>query len=133
MNEVDLFMKSDIFSYGLVLYYMITGIKPWAEQESHAAGFVRVDQQSYDNSVVPDTPKSLGKGPLSDLYHSCLHRDPDKRLTATEIINKKFQGTGSIRDKIRPRSHDPGSLKTVHNFNSITLFSLSEHSVNTLC
>ena len=106
MNEVDLFMKSDIFSYGLVLYYMITGIKPWAEQESHAAGFVRVDQQSYDNSVVPDTPKNLGKGPLSDLYHSCLFWDPDERPTAAEIINKKFQG--NVRD-VKTSLRDPSN------------------------
>ena len=85
-------MKGDIFSYGLVLYYMITGIKPWAEQESHAAGLGRVEQQDSEESVVPETPKNLGKGPLSDLYHSCLCWEPDERPSAAEIINKKFQG-----------------------------------------
>ena len=79
MNEVDLFMKSDIFSYGLVLYYMITGIKPCAEEESHAAGLVR------EKNAVPDAPKNLGKGPLSDLYHSCLRWKPSERPTAAKL------------------------------------------------
>ena len=87
MNEVDFFTKSDIFSYGLVLYYMITGIKPRAED---ADGFVR------EKNSVPDTPKNLGKGPLSDLYHSCLRWKPDERPTAAKIVNTKFQGNISL-------------------------------------
>ena len=79
-------MKGDIFSYGLVLYYMITGNKPWAEQESRAVDGDRKEM------VKPETPKNLSKGPLSDLYHSCLCCEPDERPSAAEIINEKFQG-----------------------------------------
>ena len=79
-------MKGDIFSYGLVLYYMITGNKPWAEHESCSVDGDRKEM------VKPETPKNLGKGPLFDLYHSCLCCEPDERPSAAEIINKKFQG-----------------------------------------
>jgi serine/threonine protein kinase len=79
-------MKSDIFSYGLVLHYMVTGDKPWAAEESHVAGAERM------NEALPDYPENFGKGPLNDLYDSCLCWEPKQRPSAGEIINKKFQG-----------------------------------------
>jgi serine/threonine protein kinase len=79
-------MKSDIFSYGLVLHYMVTGDKPWAAEESHVAGAERM------NEALPDYPENFGKGPLNDLYDSCLCWEPEQRPSAGEIINKKFQG-----------------------------------------
>ena len=86
MAEVETYMKGDIFSYGLVLHYMLTGDKPWATQESHAAGVERTFV------AFPDYPENLGEEPLQDLYDDCLQWEPDHRLGAREIINKKFQG-----------------------------------------
>jgi serine/threonine protein kinase len=86
--EVESFMKADIFSYGLVVHYMVTGDKPWAIEESHAAANERMDVKT----ALPEFPKTLGTGPLKDLYVSCLCLNPLKRPTAGEIISKKFQG-----------------------------------------
>ena len=87
--EVESFMKADIFSYGLVVHYMVTGDKPWANEESHAAANERYGGKG--EVLLPEPPKNLGDGPLKDLYDSCLCMDPEKRPTA-EIISKKFQG-----------------------------------------
>ena len=89
MPEVETYMKGDIFSYGLVLHYMLTGDKPWAMQESHAAG----DKRKFEER--PDKPKNLGEEPLRDLYNNCLQLKPDDRLAAGEIISKTFQGKPS--------------------------------------
>ena len=87
--EVESFMKADIFSYGLVVHYMVTGDKPWANEESHAAANERIGDEH--EPLLPDSPKNLGEGPLKDLYYSCLCVEPEKRPTA-EMISKKFQG-----------------------------------------
>ena len=88
--EVESFMKADIFSYGLVVHYMVTGVKPWASEKTVATVYERF---GIDNEVVlPEPPNNLGQGPLQDLYDSCLCIEPEKRPTAEEIINKKFQG-----------------------------------------
>ena len=88
--EVESFMKADIFSYGLVVHYMVTGDKPWANEESHAVANERYGEKG--EPLLPDSPKNLGEGSLKDLYDSCLYIDPEKRPTAGEIISKKFQG-----------------------------------------
>ena len=93
MYEVESFMKGDIFSYGLVLYYMVTGDKPWAVEESHAAG----DERRYN--ALPQYPDNLGKGPLKDLYDSCISLVPEERPTAWQIINNKFQGKSNCCNK----------------------------------
>ncbi|CAB3981507.1 serine threonine- kinase drkD [Paramuricea clavata] len=74
MIEVESFMRSDIFSYGLVLHYMLTGSMERREEQK-----------------APEPPQNLGKGPLKDLYDSCLRLGSEERPTAAEIINKKFQ------------------------------------------
>lgn len=82
-------MKSDIFTYGLVLHFMITGDKPWANEVSHFA----IRGAGNDEGDLPNPPSDLGKGPLKDVYESCLQVLPNQRPSAAEIINKKFQGT----------------------------------------
>ena len=87
--EVESFMKADIFSYGLVVHYMITGDKPWANEESHTAAYERIGEK--DEPQLPEPPNNLDEGPLKDLYDSCLCIDPEKRPAAGEITSKKFQ------------------------------------------
>ena len=108
-------MRSDIFSYGLVLYYMIAGDKPWAAEKSHVVSMERMKE----GKALPKPPQNLGKGPLNDLYDSCVRLRSKERPTAAEIINKTFQGKNSYLIKHSQFYHLQSSVERANLF---TLF-----------
>lgn len=80
-------MKSDIFSFGLVLHFMISGDKPWAYEFSRA---VQLERSNFD---LPDYPENIEEvGPLRKLYEDCLILEPNDRPTAYEVIENTFEG-----------------------------------------
>ncbi|XP_046859840.1 mitogen-activated protein kinase kinase kinase dlk-1-like [Xenia sp. Carnegie-2017] len=85
-SNVESFMKSDIFSFGLVLHFMISGDKPWAYEFSHA---VQLERSNFD---LPEYPENIEEdGPLRKLYEDCLIWEPNDRPTAYEVIENTFE------------------------------------------
>ena len=78
-------MRCDIYSYGLVLIFMMTGEKPWSADESHAVLDAR--QQTPEVEV----PEKL-KGPLQQICEGCCASDPKMRPTAETVVTEHFQG-----------------------------------------
>jgi len=78
--------RSDIFSLGVVLYEMLTGINPFAG-ESLQAVCNRVLSSaplppSHSNPSVP--------GPLDEIVASCLTKEPQFRMASAEVLADKL-------------------------------------------
>ena len=84
-TPINFYMKGDIYSYGLVLVFMMTGEKPW----SQAASCAVLDAKQEMPEVT--FPEKL-KGPLKEICEKCCNTDPGIRPSAEEIVTKHFQG-----------------------------------------
>jgi len=79
--------RSDIFSFGTVLYEMVTGRRPFAGSsgaEIHAA--LLKEQPKPPSELVADVPKELER-----IILRCLRKDPDRR----------FQHMSDVRVELR--------------------------------
>lgn len=77
-KSIDL--RSDIFSTGILLYEMTTGVHPFAGKNLHEV-ITNILNGSVKASPIP--------GPLDPIITRCLERDPEKRYgTAAEMLNE---------------------------------------------
>ncbi|HEY2456575.1 MAG TPA: serine/threonine-protein kinase [Candidatus Acidoferrum sp.] len=78
--------RSDIFSLGVVLYEMITGISPFAGDSINAVC----------NNILSSTPRPVSHlnssipTPLSDLLAACLVKDPENRIASAETLAQQL-------------------------------------------
>lgn len=97
--------RSDIFSFGIVLYEALTGQKPfgtWMNREQEIAP---------PRELAPAVPAEL-----SDLVLRCLERDPDRRVqTARVLANALAPFTdGSTSTNANSTSQSSRSQSTTH-------------------
>ncbi len=79
----DVGARSDIFSFGVVLYEMLTGVRPFA-------GETTLDILVAIARDVPPPPSSRNARvpkALDELTLRCLDKDPDKRPTAAHVVD----------------------------------------------
>jgi serine/threonine protein kinase/lipopolysaccharide biosynthesis regulator YciM len=101
--------RSDIFSFGILLYQLATGRRPFAGQSS--ADLV--------SSILRDTPRPVdelrGEMPhhLGRIIRHCLEKDPDRRLQSAkdlrnelEDLNREVTTQGTAVAKSTPRSRN---------------------------
>ena len=107
--EVD--ARSDMFSFGVVLYEMTTGRMPF-EAPLAAALLMMILQKEPTRvrEVVPGVPPELDR-----LIHQCLSKEREKRPTAMEVASalKKIQASlhaGSIAAS-GSQADEPATLK----------------------
>ncbi len=69
-------VRSDIFSFGAVLYEMVSGQKPFQGDSklSTLAAVVKQEPKAI-SQVAPETPRDLEK-----IIHRCLRKDPGRRF-----------------------------------------------------
>ncbi|MBK9239302.1 MAG: serine/threonine protein kinase [Acidobacteria bacterium] len=78
--------RSDIFSFGAVLYEMATGNRAFTGENSISTlTSVLRDEPRRVLEITPEVPEVL-----SDVIHKCLHKDPDAR----------FQTMAEVRDAL---------------------------------
>jgi serine/threonine protein kinase len=94
-EEVD--YRSDIFSFGAILYEMVAGKQPFKQPSSAQtlAAIIEDDPQS----LVEANPKT--PTPLRWTIERCLAKDPDDRYTSTRDLARDLQ---SIRDHLSDTS-----------------------------
>ena len=72
--------RSDIFSLGVVLYQMVTGKKPFVEDEKKSAMHkIRLEKHESARSVNPEIPREL-----NNIIDRCLEKQPRDRWRSAQ-------------------------------------------------
>ena len=84
-EKVD--FRSDIFSFGIVLYQMLTGQKPFVEDDTKSV-MQRILTEAYQppRKIYPDIPWGLTR-----ILRKCLEKRPDKRYRSTELLRRDLE------------------------------------------
>ncbi len=83
--------RSDQFSFGSILYEMVTGSRPFSKNTAveTMTSIIR-DQAEPVSSIAPVVP-----GPLRWIIERCMAKDPDERYASTRDLARDLQ---SLRD-----------------------------------
>ncbi|HET8934621.1 MAG TPA: serine/threonine-protein kinase [Polyangiales bacterium] len=74
--------RSDIFSLGIVLYQMLTGAKPFVEDESRTVmQKIRLDRYVSAHKIAPEVPSSLER-----ILARCMEKLPANRYPSTQAL-----------------------------------------------
>ncbi len=87
--------RSDIFSFGIVLYQMLTGQKPFTEDDTHSV-MQRIVNEPFvrPRRLFPDIPWRLSR-----IIQRCLLKDPTRRYASTEELRRALENY--VAKKIR--------------------------------
>ncbi|WP_462170856.1 protein kinase domain-containing protein [Pseudoalteromonas xiamenensis] len=82
MNRLPLDHRSDLFSFGIIVFQLLAGRHPFGEDSDKAvAERIRTTQLPETANLVFGLPK-----PLTDLMDALLKQDPQKRPLNTQIV-----------------------------------------------
>jgi hypothetical protein len=74
--------RSDIFSLGIVLYQMVTGQKPFVEDDSHTVmQKIRLDRYLSPRKLNPQVPRRL-----EQIMARCMEKLPQNRYPSTQAV-----------------------------------------------
>jgi len=74
--------RSDLFSLGIVLYQMITGQKPFVEDDSHTVmQKIRLDRYTPPRKLNPQVPRAL-----EHIMARCMEKMPANRYGSTQAL-----------------------------------------------
>ena len=74
--------RSDIFSLGIVLYQMVTGKKPFVEDQSRTVmQKIRLDKYLQPRKVITTVPRTLER-----ILARCMQKLPANRYTTTQTL-----------------------------------------------
>ena len=100
--------RSDIFSFGCVLYEMVTGIRPFAgnSQLSAIAAILERDPEPITN-LQPLTPP-----PLEHVVLRCLTKDPDERWQTSHDLVRELKWVAEGAGLTKPAKSAPRRRET---------------------
>ena len=88
--------RSDIFAFGVVLYEMVTGRRPFAGQSaSEVRAAVVRDEPRAPRQLAAGIPEALER-----IVLRCLRKEPDRRFQ--HMVDVKVELAGAC-SRIRPR------------------------------
>jgi len=90
--------RSDIFSFGVMLYEMVTGVRPFGGDTAISVGHAILN----DPVVPPGKRGAVLEAPLERLILRCLEKDPARRYASASLLLRDLRGLSHPRE-IRPR------------------------------
>jgi Tol biopolymer transport system component len=97
-REVD--TRADIFSFGAVLFEMVTGLKAFdAESPARVMSAILRDDPVRVSTLVPITPAGL-----DEIIHTCLAKDPHDRWQSLSDVARQLRWLHSSLSAGRPVS-----------------------------
>ena len=101
----DADVRSDIFAFGLVLYELITGKRPFDGKSSGSIiASILKDQPQPIAELCPGTPKGIDR-----IVRTCLEKDPDQRWQSARDIKHALDW--AMADAAAGR-HEPQPVRT---------------------
>jgi len=84
-EKVD--FRSDIFSFGIVLYQMLTGQKPFVEDDTRSV-MQRILNEDHlpPRKLFPDIPWGLSR-----ILNKCMEKRPERRYKSTEFLRRDLE------------------------------------------
>lgn len=74
--------RSDLFSLGIVLYQMVTGQKPFVEDDAHTVMHkIRLDRYASPRKLNPKVPRAL-----EQIMARCMEKSPARRYPSTQAL-----------------------------------------------
>lgn len=99
-------IRSDIFSFGIVLYEMFTGIKPFTDEETRAVSAkILKDDFFAPRRVNSDIPRALQR-----VIKKCLRKKPQRRFASLLDVEKK------LGKRLAGRTTKPASLQRIADY-----------------
>jgi serine/threonine-protein kinase len=90
--------RSDIFSFGIVLYQMLTGQKPFAEDDTRSVmNHILHGPYARPRSLFPDIPWRLQR-----IVRRCLEKRPADRYGRTEELRRDLERYVAERVPVNP-------------------------------
>jgi eukaryotic-like serine/threonine-protein kinase len=87
-NEID--HRSDIYSLGVVMYEMLTGVKPWQPETDYFGAWYKAHRFEMPRKITSVNPHLQIPQDLDNLIMACLAKNPDSRpqslATVIEVL-----------------------------------------------
>ncbi|KAF7816145.1 inactive receptor-like serine/threonine-protein kinase [Senna tora] len=96
--------KGNVYSFGVILFELITGRIPYDVENGFLAEYVRRGQSLRD--MVDPTLNSMKEEEAEkwcEVMRKCLHADPDRRPAMREVVNMLKEITGMGPDEATPK------------------------------
>jgi eukaryotic-like serine/threonine-protein kinase len=101
--------RADLYSFGLILYEMVTGDVPFTGESTLKVMYQRIQEKPKSPKTLnPDLPNWLVR-----LIMRCLERDPDARYQNAYEILADLQGSNSMNGVSRPGISRSGSQSVI--------------------
>ncbi|MDH4161972.1 MAG: serine/threonine protein kinase [Nitrospirota bacterium] len=99
-------IRSDLFSFGIVLYEMFTGVKPFTDEETRGVSAKIVkDEFLSPRRVNRDIPRALQR-----IIKKCLRKKPHRRFASMPDLERK------LGKRLAGRTTKPASLLRIADY-----------------
>jgi serine/threonine-protein kinase len=96
-------VRSDVFSFGIVLYEMFTGVKPFADEETRAV----TAKILKDRPIAPRRVNSAIPCALQRVIKKCLRKKPQRRYDSMPDVERR------LGKRLAGRTTKPASLQRI--------------------